>query len=54
MKYNKKEFNDKEYWKDGCNGFCNCCGNPIEEPENSQCDGCEQEWEERDNEQEII
>ena len=40
--------------KDGCNGFCNCCGNPIEEAENSQCDGCEQEWEERDNEQEII
>ena len=50
MKYNKKEYNDKEYWKDGSNGYCDSCGGCVEEPRNSHCERCNEEYENHCNE----
>ena len=51
MKYNKKEYNNKEYWKDASNGYCDACGNCVEEDNNSHCDRCNQEYEDACNEE---
>ncbi len=51
MKYNKKEFENKEYWKDGSNGHCAECASPCEEPQNSYCDRCNEEYEKSCNEE---
>ena len=51
MNYNKKEYNNKEYWKDGSNGYCDSCGNCVEEKGNSHCDKCNEEYEDACNEE---
>ena len=51
MKYNKKEFENKEYYNDGSNGLCDECGRCVEEPQNSHCDRCNEEYEKACNEE---